>query len=371
MISLIKTTLIVLAGFTAIFASAALWVYYSAGEFATISPHYDGTCVAVYGMPGAEDITVHPKTGIAFISSYDRRRYRAGMDVEGAIFAVDTTAKNPVPKKMTGGFKQEFHPHGISLYIDRDGKTLLFAINHRKAGDYVEIFEYVDGALEHRESISDPLMWRANDLQAVGPRSFYVTNDHGSHSSMGRLFEDFIPLRNAYVLYFDGVVMGYAAKGIGQANGINISPDGNTIYVAATTEKAIRVFSREPKSGSLTPSLTIPLGGFPDNIEVDHAGHLYVASMPKGLTYLIHSSNGDKLAPTQILEITHTEEGSNNVDELYVDDGHAISAATVASPFKGGMLLGPSKDKRNQVLVCRDQVDSPANQFTMIPSSFH
>lgn len=347
--------LIALAGITAL----ALWTYYSAGEFTIVKPQYDGSCLAVYGIPGAEDATVHPGMSIAFISSYDRRLYRAGLNAPGAIFSLDVSAKNPVPKSLTENFNQEFHPHGISLYIDPAGKTFLFAINHRKIGDSVEIFEYTNSALEHRESIKDPMMWRANDLQAVGLRSFYVSNDHGSHSAFGRFFEDFIPLKQSYVLYFDGKALGYAVKNIGQANGINMSADGKTIYIAATTEKAIRVYGRQANSGDLTLKSIIPIKGFPDNIEVDDSGNLYVASMPKGLTYLAHSRDGDKLSPTQIFKIARVGKSDYKVDELYADDGRIINAATVAAPFRGGMLLGPSKDLRNHVLICTEHVKSP------------
>jgi arylesterase / paraoxonase len=348
----IKIGLFALASCVAIVART----YYFAGEFGIVTAHYDGACTAVSNISGAEDATIHPKTGIAFISSYDRRLYRAGAYAPGAIFALDVSAKNPVPKVLTESFKKEFHPHGISLYSSSDGRTFLFAINHTKDGDFVEIFEYLNEMLEHRESISNPLMWRPNDLHAVGSRSFYVTNDHGSKSAVGRFFEDFIPLRNSYVLYFDGKTMAYAAIGIGQANGINMSADGKKIYVAASSEKAIRVFAREPVLGKLTPEFSISLDGFPDNIEVDGAGNLYVASMPKALTYMAHSNDGNKRAPSQILRVTLAGKSRYEVNELFVDDGQIINAATVAAPFPGGMLLGPSKDKRNQVLICRNAV---------------
>ena len=316
--------------------------------------------MAVSGIPGAEDATMLPGSSIALISSSDRLSLRAGLATQGAIFALDVNAKNPSLKNLTDDFKQELHPHGISLYATSDGKTLLFVINHRKNESFVEIFEYVNGLLEHRESISSPLMWRPNDLQAVGPRRFYVSNDHGSQTAIGRFIEDFMPLRNAYVLYFDGTTMAVAAKDIGRANGVNISGDGKTLYVAATTEKAIRIFARDIVTGVLTPGSTIPLGSFPDNIEVDDGGNLYVAVMPKALTYMEHSRDANLRAPTQILKVMLKQSGQNDYEvvERYVDDGRVINAATVAAPFRGGMLLGPSKDKRDLVMICRDAVDS-------------
>jgi arylesterase / paraoxonase len=347
--------LIILATVVVGVMAVAARTYYFAGEFTDVTSHYDGFCVGVNGIAGAEDATVDQRTGIAFISSYDRRRYRAGIETQGAIFAIDVHSKNIRPRKLTDSFNKEFHPHGISLYIDADGKTSLFVINHTREGSDVEIFNYSDGVLTHRESINNALMWRPNDIQAVGPRSFYVSNDHGSRSSLGRLFEDFIPLKNSYLLYFDGETMSYAATDIGQANGINISADGKKLYAAATTEKSILVFTRNTLSGALTPELKIPLPGFPDNIERDTFGRLYVAVMPKALTYMAHSNDGNKPAPTQVFRITPRGPDTYQIEEHFVDDGRIINAATVAAPFDGGMLLGPSKDNRNRVLLCRDQ----------------
>ena len=133
-----------------------------------------------------------------------------------------------------------------------------------------------------------------------------------------------------------------------------MSADGKRLYVAATSEKAIRVFAREPVSGKLDVEFSIPLDGFPDNIEVDKSGILYVASMPKALTYLAHSNDGNRHAATQIVKVSLAGMRDYKINELFADDGGLIDAATVAAPFKGGMLLGPSKDKRNQVLICRD-----------------
>jgi arylesterase/paraoxonase len=327
-----------------------------AGEFARVRPHYAGTCTAIYGIPGAEDATIDPARGVALISSYDRRRYLAGEDAPGAIFGVDVHAARPVPVDLTAGFRRPFHPHGISRYVEPGGATWLFAINHTRAGNFVEIFEEVGGRLEHRESISDPALGRPNDLQAVGRRSFYVTIDHGSAGGLARWLEDLVPLRRSYVLYFDGRRMTHAATAIGGANGIRATRDGRTLYVAATTEKAIRVFDRDPGSGTLTPRAEIAVGGFPDNIELDDAGDLFVATVPQALSFLAHGANPARHAATRIVRVAAA---GFTVDERYVDDGTAIDGATVAAPFAGGMLLGPSKDPRHQILICRDAGGAP------------
>jgi len=325
----------------------------SAGQFKTIRPHYEGTCTRVAGLPGPEDITIHPVTGIAFVSSDDRRATLAGKPVQGAIYALDRAAKGAIPRKLTAGFDRDFHPHGISLYLDDNGKAFLSVINHAKAGHFVEIFEYASGVLIHRESIAHPLMFSPNDLVAVGPHSFYVTNDHGFASRSWQMLEDFIPLKRSFVLYYAGKEMRVAAKGIGFANGINISADGKTLYLAATLDKAIHVFSRDAASGVLTPSYDIDLGTGPDNIELDTSGNLYVACHPKMLALLAHAKDKAKISPSQILKITIKGKGNDKVDELYLNDGKEISASSVAAPFKGGFLVGQVFD--DHILICIDK----------------
>jgi len=75
---------------------------------------------------------------------------------------------------------------------------------------------------------------------------------------------------------------------------------------------------------------------------------------------MVHSRDANLRAPTQILKVMLKQSGQSDYEvvERYVDDGRVINAATVAAPFRGGMLLGPSKDKRDLVMICRDAVDS-------------
>jgi arylesterase / paraoxonase len=342
--------LIILAGAGAF----TLRTYHYAGEFKSYEPHYNGECTAVPGMPGSEDITIDRRHGIAFVSSYDRWSYRAGAETRGAIYSLEYEGNTHVPRELTKGFKSEFHPHGISLYQDPYGRTLLFAVNHTKAGNSIEIFEYRGGVLNHRETISHPLLTAPNDILAVGPRAFYVSIEYGSASSVGRILERFIPLKRAPLLYFDGEAMSVAADGIGFANGIAMSADGKSLYLAATMEKAVRVYARDVQTGKLEYRYAIPLGSFPDNIEMDAEGALYAACLSKSLTYMKHSKNGTIACPTQIMRIRIKGDNDYSVEEIYYDDGKNINAATVAAPFRGGMILGPSKDLRNHVLICRD-----------------
>ncbi len=81
-----------------------------AGEFKTLKPHFDGQCQKIEGVAGAEDITIHPQTGVAFISSNDRRALLAGEQAHGAIFAYDLKSSPPKLKNLTNALDHDFHP---------------------------------------------------------------------------------------------------------------------------------------------------------------------------------------------------------------------------------------------------------------------
>jgi beta-glucosidase len=348
---ILKRILVVLAVILILIGIMAVRTLHLAGAFKTIKPHTGCERLVIGGMPGPEDITIHPKTGLAYVSSDDRRARAAGRDVKGRVFVFDPKAEVPELRQLTLTEPQDFHPHGISLFIDADGRTLLFAVNHRAEGPFVEIFEVAGDALLHRESISHPLMFSPNDVLAVGPRSFYVTNDHGSRTPRGQMLENYLFLDKAFVLYFDGRGMTIAAKGIGYANGIAMSPDGATVYVAGSSDRSIRVFKRDAATGGLTRSFRIKIGSAPDNIELDASGSLWIAAHPKMLKFVKHAADPAVPSPSQVLRIAARGPKESTVEEVYLDDGREISGSSVAAPFPGGFLIGQVFGDR--VLLCR------------------
>ena len=176
----------------------------AAGHFKTIEPHFDGSCRPVGGMPGPEDITVHPDTGIAFISSTDRRAQRAGQAVRGAIYALDLGSTEPEPTKLITELGHGFQPHGLSLFRGPDDQESLFVVSHPDGRHTVEIFDVRAGALAHRETLTDELLRSPNDVLAVGPRQFYATNDHRHTTGFRRTAEDLLRRADSDIVYYDG-----------------------------------------------------------------------------------------------------------------------------------------------------------------------
>ncbi|HMK66380.1 MAG TPA: SMP-30/gluconolactonase/LRE family protein [Thermodesulfobacteriota bacterium] len=326
--------------------------FYNAGEFKEVSSHFQGQCQPVSGVLSSEDITIHPQSGMAFISSDDRRPWFHGHPgKQGAIMGYDLKDRNKGLINLTRDFSREFHPHGIGLYIGPDGKSKLFVVNHTQKGHFVEIFDYEPGRLIHRESIHSTLMHSPNDVLAVGPRSFYVTNDHGNTSSWGKKMEEFLQLFQSYVLYFDGQSFRKVAESLAYANGVNASPDGKTVYVAETVGRRIDIFDRHVDSGALKFKNRIELGTAPDNIELDEKGALWIGAHPKLLTFVKYSKDPTVPSPSQVLKVTVGANGNHKTEEIYLNSGRPLSGSSAAAVFGQTLLIGSVFDDR--FMVCQ------------------
>ncbi len=309
-----------------------------AGEFIALNPHSSCTCVKVMGVPGAEDIAIDHETATAFVSSCDRRAFMKGKLIQGAIYAYNLQGK-PVLKNMTAGLTIAFYPHGISFYKNSDGKKYLFAINHHRLKNYIEIFEIKNNSLVHLETVGGELLISPNDVAAVGPRQFYFTNDHGSPSNAGRLLEDLLQMSRSNVAFFDGRHIRIVAEGFGYANGIWADNDGKRLHVTGSTDKQFYVYNRSA-DGNLSRVTVLNLGTGGDNIDVDGAGVIRVAAHPKMLTFLSHARNEKNKAPSQILEISRNDKGEYSFREVYLNLGQELSAASVAAVHGKRLLIG-------------------------------
>ena len=349
----IKGWIIILIVLVLIVGGLLLKTYYDAGEFKEIKTRVGGKCLAISGVLSSEDIVIDRETGMAFISSTDRRvRWSSsGKAGQGAIFGLDLNSPSSALIHFTVDFTKEFNPHGIGLWQGEDGKLLLFAVNHRREGHFVEIFEKKGDKLIHRESISGTLMHSPNDVVPTGARTFYVTNDHGYTTEFGRMIEEYLQFARGFILFYDGKAFSRVAEGLAYANGINLSTDGRTVYAAATVGQEILVYDRERKTGKLALRDTIDLGTGPDNIDVDERGNLWIGCHPKLLTFVAYSKDPGKLSPSQVIKVTVRKPGDYNVEEMYLTNGETLSGSSVAAVFEDTLLIGSVFDKA--FLRCR------------------
>lgn len=320
---------------------------YDAGEFKTINPYSNYLCKPVASVPGPEDIVIDYNSGIAFISSDDRRAFARGQNINGAIYSYNTKTK--VIHKMKSDFPFEFHPHGIDLIEIQNDKVLLYVVNHRTDGHFIEKFRIKGNNLEYIKSIEDQnLMFSPNDLIMMGEDIFYVTNDHGNKSSFGKTMEDYLQLANSYVLFYDGKKFEIKARNIKYANGITLSPDRSKLFVASPVGKCIKAYTIE-KDYNLTFLYDIQCNTGVDNITFDRQGVLWAGCHPKLLTFVKHSKNEQVLAPSEIIKITFTNDGYKK-ETVLMDDGKLIQSSTVAVRYNSSLLIGSVFD--NHILDC-------------------
>jgi arylesterase/paraoxonase len=330
--------LLVVAGFT-------VRTLYRAGTFRTIEPHFEGSCRPVEGAAGPEDLTIHPRKSIAYVSSCDRRALQAGNPVPGAIYSYDLDGTDAAPLNLTPDAGISFQPHGISLWSGDEGGDVLFVVNHPPAGlgfpaHTIEVFDVESQRLVHRATLTDPRLVMPNDLVAVGRDRFYVTNTHGNRPGFWQDVETYLQLPRAKILSYDQRGFNVALDGLLFPNGINVSPDGGELYLPSMTGRTLLVYERDAATGALSKKDEIFIDTSADNLEVDGAGRIWIGAHPKLLQVQAYMNDPASLAPSQVVRVEKGSDGKWSVDEIYADDGKEIAAATAAAVRGDRLLIG-------------------------------
>ena len=206
------------------------------GVFTDVTPGFSGSCHAIAGVRGVEDIAIDAKLGIALIAVSDPRALQDGKpSPQDGIYVLKL---NDAPRlTKLSGTPSDFHPRGISLARAGDGTLTLFAINHRSDGtSSIASFDVVtkDGAIALHETgnVEGGELVSPSAIAAVDAQRFYVTNDHTSRTRLGRTLDDWFILPRANVLYFDGAVFRIVADRLNAPAGMALSPDGRYLYVS-------------------------------------------------------------------------------------------------------------------------------------------
>lgn len=180
---------------------------------------------------------------------------------------------------------------------------------------------------------------------AFGLNQCYFTNDHAYANGLMRSIEDCGRLM-ANLIYHDGSSYNEAAAGFSYANGVNASPDGEKLYLTATTERILHVFKRDIPLGSFDLVTDIELGIGGDNIEIDAKGEIWIGAHPQLLKFVSHAADRSKLSPSQVPCIKQNWPGDYAVEEIYLNDGQALSGSSVAAVMGNRLLIGAVLEHR-------------------------
>ncbi len=318
-----------------------------------VQPHFEGACVRVPNLPGAEDMAVDRNARRVWVSSDDRRKSGG----RGAIYLMPLDGFQSAPMRIdvTLGRPKDFHPHGISIWTAPDGKQTLFVVNHPGGADRsrVEIFDVdASGLLNHRSSVPADAYPRLNDVAGAGPDAFYATVEsvHKRGSWLERV-SLMTREESGSVVFWKAGKYRRMASGLNFANSIALTSDGETAYVTGTFGKDLRIYHRNPATNELKLREVVYLGSAPDNIDIAEDGGIWIAAHPKLSQLLAHMSNRNVRSPSQVLLVERDPSGQGgDVHQMYLSNGEDLSAASVAIADGDRIILGGMLD--DHALVC-------------------
>lgn len=326
------------------------------GVFTDLTPGFAGTCSAVPTASGPEDIAIDETLGVAFLSAFDRRaQARSGKPSASDGLYVLPLKGEATPRRLAGT-PSDFHPHGISLARTPDGKLTLMAINHRADGSQsVDIFTVTGQGsalrLEETGSIQSGELISPNAVLALDASRFYVTNDHGSRTHLGRQLDDLLVLPRANILYFDGNMFHVVANRLAYPSGLAIAPDGRFVYATQAYARRLTAFTRNEISGGLEEAGALDIPSNLDNLRFDALGNLWVGSHPKAFAMATFRADPSKPAPSQIFQVKLLQGLPVSATPIFTDLGGKIGGASVAAVSGKTMLIGSPLD--SHILNCR------------------
>lgn len=317
----------------------------STGYLRTIDQHFNGTILQKIALIGAEDIMISRQDSFALISSTNRA---PNAKEEGGLFLIDLRFQPYRPIPLTKNFHKEFAPHGISFFKIGDYYKVM-AISHTDNGHSIEVFKLQNQTLEHVETMEDPSMIQPNDLVMIDQHRFYFTNDHGYTKGFMKFFEEYSGMGFSNVVYYDGVNYQEVDNGIAYANGINYDKTRDLLFVASPRHFRVKVY-KVLASGSLESIENIPCKTGVDNIEFDEDGKLWIGSHPNLLKFASYAKGKSEKSPSEIITIEYQKKGEYSIEKVYIEDGSAMAASTVAVPFGNHIFVGNVMDDEFLIL---------------------
>lgn len=303
-------------------------------------------CNLVKGIEaGSEDLEILPN-GLAFLSTGLKYPGIKSFDPHnpGKILLMDLNEKDPavVELEITESKLDlsSFNPHGISTFIDKDNVVYLLVVNHPAFKSTVEVFKFQEEekSLLHLKTITHKLLPNVNDIVAIGPESFYATNDHYFVDMSMRSWEMYLGLAWSYVVYYSPNEVQVVAEGFDFANGIGISPDGKYVYIAEALGHKIHVYEKHA-NWTLTPLKTLNFDTLVDNISVDPVtGDLWIGCHPNGMKIFFYDSENPP--GSEVLRIQNILTEEPKVTVVYAENGRVLQGSTVASVYQGKLLIG-------------------------------
>jgi sugar lactone lactonase YvrE len=209
-------------------------------------------------------------------------------DSKGNVYAVNFAEQQTIGKVTPDGRAEVW----IKLPGKSTGNGIVF--DHKGmmyVADYVEhnVLLIDPEAKKITVFAHEPTMNQPNDL-AIAPDDTLYASDPNWGKNTGQIWR----------IGRDGKVT-RVAKDMGTTNGIEVSPDGKTLYVNESVQRNVWAFDIEKDGGLANKRLVKKLDDFGfDGMRCDADGNLYIARYGKG-TVVKMSPKGDILQEVEVL----------------------------------------------------------------------
>jgi gluconolactonase len=173
-------------------------------------------------------------------------------------------------------------------WVERDGRLMPGFAPEDFAGGWIEAVDLRSGAVEVLYRDCDGQNFRGpNDLVFDAQGGFWFTG-HGKFTRRSR------DRGAVYYARPDGSEVREVLRGLEGPNGIGLSPDGKTLYVAETLTARLwaypvaapgRLGTAERTFDGRKGRLVLGLGGYNlfDSLAIDASGNIWVATLPAGV----------------------------------------------------------------------------------------
>ncbi|CAD6192371.1 unnamed protein product [Caenorhabditis auriculariae] len=295
--------------------------------------HRPGPCRRIEGIEnGSEDIEFVESKKLAFITSGLVYFPNPHAKYDGKIFLYDFKQGDGKYQakdlKFVGMENEDFHPHGLSHFILKDGTIRLFVTSHSKQFKHsVYLFDFDESKQQLKlvQIIRDEKFVRPNDIAAFRGRIV------PSHYQCGS------------VVKYDGKKVEVVAAPEA-SNGIIFSRDFKKFFVSHINHRTVAIYDWDQKKKTLILQTKVPLLTAIDNFYIDKNNVLWIGSHPILKDAVAHLDAPDDLkfkAPSQVLRIQFSSDfKSHDITEVFVDDGNFIAASSVAVEHNNQLLIG-------------------------------
>jgi len=233
-----------------------------------------------------------------------------------------------------------FSPHGIDLARRPDGKLQLLVVQHG-GRESVEFFEVTgsgsDWKVAWRGCVLAPPDASLNEVVALPEGGFLTTKMMPLSGNLVKLTETSGPTGEVYEWSEKGGFEKVPGTQGALPNGIEVSPDGKTIFMNASMGNELRRVDRA--TGKIEGRAEVPA---PDNVTWSPDGtRLLVASLrsldPKDFTVCQHLERGACPLPFAIVAVDPV---ALTTEDVYVGDGPPMGGGTVGLQVGDELFVG-------------------------------